>query len=465
MRLSELPRTTSFRLALLFLLLFGAASLTLFGVLYWQTKDFMRDRVIAWLTTEQQGVASMSQAQLLDRLAAHVVFDTVMERPFTLYDATGRLEAGSPLDLPASQVVELPREHSFMFTAQRGGRETQFRGLIHQLPTGELMLIAKDTTEIHAFGDVLIWSFFWGALITALLGLAGALIAGADAVHRIDGVTRAAQRIVRGDLSGRLPTRGRSGDFDRLVLVINGMLGEIEHLMQEVKGVCDNIAHDLRTPLTRLLAGLERASRRARSADDYAAAVDEAIQETRGVLKTFAALLRISEVESGARRAGFTTVDLPTVAADVVELYEPMAEEKSVALRLASCGGSVSLMPGDPSLLFEAVGNLVENAIKFTPSGGTVTVRTFTDSDRPGIEVADTGPGIPAAEREAVMRRFYRSEASRHTPGSGLGLTLVAAVARLHEMTLTVADAAPGCRITLSARFAERPLETVQASG
>jgi signal transduction histidine kinase len=158
-----------------------------------------------------------------------------------------------------------------------------------------------------------------------LLGLAGAAVVGADAVRRIDGVTRATQRIVNGDLSERLPTRNRSDDFDRLINVINGMLGELERLMQEVKGVCDNIAHDLRTPLTRLLAGLERTRRRAGSEEEYAAAVDEAIVETRDLLQTFAALLRISEVESGARRAGFTDTDLSEVLADAVELYEPRA--------------------------------------------------------------------------------------------------------------------------------------------
>jgi signal transduction histidine kinase len=226
------------------------------------------------------------------------------------------------------------------------------------------------------------------------------------------------------------------------------MLSELERLMQEVKGVCDNIAHDLRTPLTRLLAGLERTRRRSGPVEEHAIAIDEAIVEMRGILQTFAALLRISEVESGARRAGFTDTDLAEVLADAVELYEPMAEAKGIRLWLAS-EESHPIIRGDPNLLFEVVGNLVDNALKFTNPGGCVTVRCIVDSRTIGFEVEDNGPGIPAAERDAVQRRFYRTESSRHAPGSGLGLALVAAVARVHGMDLTIADADPGCRVTV----------------
>jgi signal transduction histidine kinase len=219
--------------------------------------------------------------------------------------------------------------------------------------------------------------------------------------------------------------------------------------MQEVKGVCDNIAHDLRTPLTRLLAGLARTRRRAGPIEDHAQAIDEAIIEMRGILKTFAAMLRISEVESGARRAGFTGTDLSEVLADAVELYEPMAEAKRIRLWLAS-ENTPALMQGDPNLLFEVISNLIDNALKFTPGGGCVTVRCLTTPGTIGFQVEDTGPGIPQAERDAVQRRFYRSEASRHTQGTGLGLALVAAVARLHGMDLAIDDANPGCRITIA---------------
>jgi signal transduction histidine kinase len=225
------------------------------------------------------------------------------------------------------------------------------------------------------------------------------------------------------------------------------MLDDIERLMHEVKGVCDDIAHDLRTPLTRLLAGLERARRRSNSAEEYADAVDEGIAETRVILSTFSALLRISEVEDGARRAGFTALDLAKVVADVIEFYDPLAEAKGVVLSLESAG-SVEIS-GDPSLLFEAISNLVDNAIKFVAPGGRVTVRTFRRNEHLSVAVTDTGPGIAADEREAVLRRFHRAEKSRHTAGTGLGLSLVAAVARLHGLKLEIDDANPGCRVTL----------------
>jgi signal transduction histidine kinase len=227
------------------------------------------------------------------------------------------------------------------------------------------------------------------------------------------------------------------------------MLDEIERLMNEVKGVTENIAHDLRTPLTRLLAGIERARRRDPTAEEYAGAIDDAIVETKDLLATFNALLRIAEIEAGARRAGFKTLDLLMVTTDVADFYEPMAERKGVSLALENLTGGTSEVTGDPSLLFEAIGNLVDNAIKFTPSGGQVALRTICRNAHVAVEVADTGRGIPKEEREAVLRRFHRVDRSRNAPGCGLGLSLVAAVAKLHGLQLTIEDAEPGCRITL----------------
>lgn len=467
MHLSNFLRTTSFRLALLFSLLFGVASLTLFGFLYVQTSGYLVSRVDGWLEREQQAFAALSPDGFMARLATRTVADPNLERPFVLFDPAGRRVIGSELELPPALLARLPDDRPFDFSYQRAGQTTRYRGLTYHTPSANRLLIAQDMTMTRRFDELLVRSFFWGGLVTAALGLAGAVSAGLNAVTRIDEVTRATQRIVAGNLSERLPTRGRSGDLDRLAHVINGMLGEIERLMQEVKGVCDNIAHDLRTPVTRLLAGLERARRRARETGEYEAAVDEAIVEIKGMLKTFAALLRISEVESGARRAGFTEVDLGTVAADVAELYEPIAEEKGVTLEAVREGDGVAVVAGDPSLLFEAISNLAENALKFTPRGGRVALRSFAADGSVGIAVSDTGPGIPPEQRAAVRRRFYRLEESRHTPGTGLGLALVAAVARLHAMELTIADAEPGSRITLSrhacdeAQDASRPVSLV----
>lgn len=446
MRLSDLRRTTSFRLALLFLALFGAASLTLFGFLYWQTAGYLKGGTDEWLAREIRSLVAASPSQLIEHLQEHAAHDPEANRPFALFDAAGNKVEGNLANLPTSS---LPSDRPFDFSLNRGGEAVPFRGVARRLPSGDIVLVSQNVREMHEFRELLVGAMGWGGLLVLIMGLAGATAIGAGSVRRIDEVTGAIERIVKGNLAGRLPTRGTAGDLDRLVDVVNGMLDDIERLMHEVKGVSDAVAHDLRTPLTRLLAGLERAGRRAASVDEYAAAVDEAIGETKAVLSTFGAMLRISEVEDGARRAGFKTLDLAAIAADVTEFYQPLAEAKAVWFSLKDESGGSARIAGDPSLLFEAIGNLVDNAIKFTPSGSRVTVRVFCENERLGIIVADTGPGIPAEEREAVLRRFYRAERSRHTSGSGLGLSLVAAVARLHGLDLVIEDAKPGCSVTL----------------
>lgn len=448
-RLTDLPRTTSFRLALLFLALFGAASLALFGFLYAQTRGHLQGQVQDWLRREQASFRTLDRESYLERLAARSAVDPTLERPFTLL-------AGTPLELPPALAVNLPLGRTFEFSATIDARSVRFLGLAQAAPFGGVLLIAQDLTESREFDELLLNSFVWGGLVTVALGLAGPILVGTDAVRRIEAVTRTTEQIIGGNLSKRLPTRGRIGDLDRLAGVINSMLAEIEYLMLEVKAAGDNIAHDLRTPLTRLLAGLERASRRGGSIETLTQAVDAAIEELRDILDTFSALLRIAEVESGARRAGFCAIDLTEIATDVVEFYLPMAEERSIALDLVQDGVPAASIPGDPSLLFEALGNLVDNALKYTAYGGRVTVRVLPEKRRPGFEVSDNGLGIPAAQREAVLRRFHRLDASRQSPGTGLGLALVAAVARLHAMELAIEDAAPGCRITLTWRRDDR---------
>jgi signal transduction histidine kinase len=460
MRLIDLPRTTSFRLALRFLLLFGTASVILFSFLYGQTKDYTVRRVDDLLMRQQALFGQMNRDDLLQRLTAHVVVDPTMDHPLTLFDSAGQFAAGTPMVLPAGIWGAMPLDVPFKFDLRQDGERVTFRAIGHRRPAGDVFLAARSMAGSDAFAVVLLHAFIWGGLVTALIGLAGAAVIGAGTVRHIDGVTQAIQRIVRGDLSERLPAHGGTDDLDRLATVVNGMLGEIERLMHEVKGVCDNIAHDLRTPLTRLLAGLERTNRRSGSTADYAVAVDAAIGEIKTLLKTFAALLRISEVESGARRAGFTDADLSVVVADTVDFYEPMAEAAGVRLSHRAPEEGHVTMRGDPGLLFEAVGNLINNALKFTPRGGHVLVSSFARHGLLGVEVTDSGPGIPAAEAASVLRRFYRAEPSRQTPGSGLGLALVAAVARLHGMDLSIGDAEPGCHVILA-----RPAGTTAASG
>jgi signal transduction histidine kinase len=442
--LRDLPRASGFRLGLFFLALFLAASAILFGFIYWRTAVYLHGEVNAWLKREMAARVASGEAALRQAVEERPRVDPAGRQTFVLFDTEGHWLAGNPASLPERLRLDRP----FNFTLPRDDAPEPFRGIAHRLASGDIFLVAEDMRQVTEFRDLLLGAMASGAALVLVIGLGGAMAVGAGAVSRIDAVTRAIERIVSGDLSGRLPGGRTGGDLARLILVVNRMLDQIERLMREVKGVTDDIAHDLRTPLTRLLAGLERTQRRAVSAEQYALAVDEAIAETKGVLATFNALLRIAEVESGARRAGFRMLDLSRVAADVAEFYEPLAEGKSISLSLERTGAPTPL-EGDPSLLFEAIGNLVDNAIKFTPPGGRVGIRTFGIGGGLGIEVSDTGPGIAEAEREAVLRRFYRAEKSRHEQGSGLGLSLVTAVARLHRLQLAIEDAMPGCRVTL----------------
>jgi signal transduction histidine kinase len=446
LRLSEICRTTSFRLAILFLAVFGLASLVLFFFMYLETKNFMQNKVDQWVQSEVHEFDGRPVDEIARRLRDRTAREADAGRPIALFDRAGLLVAGSDIKVPSA----VPAEGGlFNFKLGGGPAHAHFRGVVHPLRSGDRLLIAQNIDELREFDEVLSGAMALAGAVVAVIGLAGAAIVGTSVVGQIDGITRAAREIMAGDLSKRLPVRGNSGDVARLANVVNEMLAEIERLIHEVKGVCDNIAHDLRTPLTRLLAGLERMQRRATSLDDYRQGVDEAIGETQAALRTFSALLRISEIEDGVRRSGFRPVDLVAVTADAVDFYEPAAEQKSIGITLSIEGPEASIIPGEPSLLFEAIGNLLDNAIKFTPAGGRVSVRILGGVGGTTIAVSDTGPGIPEPECEAILRRFYRTERSRHTPGSGLGLSLVAAVARLHGMTVTVDRPTIGACVSL----------------
>jgi len=447
-RLSEIPRTTSFRVALLFLLLFGVASLALFGYVYWRTAGYLRAEVQANLTRQIHNRAGLELPELLREVQEHAAKDPEQHFPQALFDASGRRLAGTLAEQPPTAALDTPIEFS---RRSLSGGERRVRGIVHRMPSGEVLVIGQDIQDLLEFDELLVSAMASGGVLILILGLAGAIIAGRTSQQRLDAVTGAIERIVKGDLSERLPVRGSSGDVDRLAVVVNRMLDEIERLMHEVKGVCDDVAHDLRTPLTRLLAGLERAQRRDCSKEEYAAAIDQAIEDAHGLLLTFRALLRISEIEDSARRTGFVAVDLTQVAADVVELFEPLAEERGLHLSYSG-PAQPAWLQGDAHLLFDALSNLVDNALKFTPAEGRVEVRVEADGDAVQVQVRDNGPGIPEHEREAVLRRFYRSERSRHTPGNGLGLSLVAAVARLHDLAMSVGDGAPGCWVSLRGR-------------
>lgn len=447
-RLSDIPRTISFRTGLMFLGLFLFSFLALFGYIYWQTTLYLRAEADAALHRQADNRSRLSNVDRLQEILVHSRQDTDQRTPHSLFDAEGNHLAGAVKSLPEAKAFDRPEDYNW----HKGeDRHRPIRFMLHRLDDGNILMVAQDAHDIHEFNELLVRAMISGGVLLLLVGLVGSIALGYFARRRLDALSHSISEIVKGDLSRRLPTRGNNDDVDRIAIVVNGMLDELERLMSEVKGVCDDIAHDLRTPLTRLMAGLERAQRRGVTADDYARTIDAALSEAGALLSTFRALLRISEIEDSARRSHFAPVDLNLVAADAAELFEPLAEERGISLGYVP-SPNTPIISGDAQLLFDATCNLLDNAIKFSPDQGQVHLTISDGAEGISLRVCDNGPGIAEAEREAVLRRLYRAEAGRHTPGNGLGLSMVAAVARLHDMSLRIGDAQPGCLVELLLR-------------
>jgi signal transduction histidine kinase len=290
-------------------------------------------------------------------------------------------------------------------------------------------------------------SLAWGLAIMVVFALVGGILISRPMLRRIDAISRTSREIMAGDLSRRIPLTGRRDELDRLAESLNAMLDQIQRLVAGMRQVSDNIAHDLRTPLSRLRSRLEVTLMDHSDPARYRDAIERTIAEADALLKTFNALLSIAQAESGVSRSRFEPVELDRLVQDVVELYGALADERGVELLPASLPRSV--VQGDRHLLFQAISNLVDNAVKFTPSGGRVRLDVTQSSRDALVAVADSGPGIPAEARERVLERFVRLDSSRGAPGSGLGLSLVAAVARLHGGGIELGDNAPGLRAVL----------------
>ncbi|WP_445178396.1 sensor histidine kinase [Pseudomonas sp. McL0111] len=443
--LSEIPRTISFRTGLLFLALFGCSFLALFGYIYWQTAFYLKTEADTALYRQVENRSAQAPDLQLLEIRKHAVQDAEARLPHSLFDADGKFIAGAIHQLPPYSAFDKPQEFRWL---KANGHHRTIRFIVHRQADGKILLVAQDIHDIREFDELLINALISGGILLLVVGLFGAVALGYSAHRRLDKVSRSIKGIIEGDLTGRLPIQGTNDDIDRLASVVNGMLDELERLMSEVKGVCDDIAHDLRTPLTRLIAGLERAQRRGLDEEQYAGSINAALTEAKALLLTFKALLRISEIENSARRSHFAPLDLNLICADAAELYEPLAEERGIQLTLAE-SQTPAIIAGDAQLMFDAICNLLDNAIKFCPDQSQVRLTVIAEHSAVGIRVSDNGPGIAPAEREAVLRRLYRAESSRHTPGNGLGLSMVSAVARLHDMQLAVSDAAPGCQIDL----------------
>ncbi|MFN4230671.1 HAMP domain-containing sensor histidine kinase [Parvibaculum sp.] len=459
MPLIKLLKTSTFRLAVIYLALFAASAITLLAYVYWNTAGFLARQTDEAVEAEIAGLAEQYRQGGLP-LLVHTVIQRSRDPGQSLYlvlDPAGRVLAGT---LDGRPQVEPGPDGWFDFNYNRktldGTEVKAARARAFYLQEGFYLLVGRDVQERREIENLITNALIWAIGLTIALGLVGGLFMSRNMLARVDDINRSSRDIMEGDLSQRLPIAGTGDELDQLGLNLNAMLDQIEALMIGMRQVTDNIAHDLRSPLNRLRNRLEITLMQEASPEDYKQALEKTIAEADNLLGTFNALLMIARAEAGSLRDSMTWVDLSATLHDAAELYEPVAEEKDLSISIDVPEGLK--IWGNRELLSQAVANLLDNAIKHglpldNGNDRTIVVAAGTDPVRPGrgvvLSVADHGQGIPPDERQHVLERFVRLEASRNTPGSGLGLSLVAAVARLHAGSIELEDNRPGLRVTL----------------
>ena len=460
--LGKLFRTTTFKLTLVYLTVFALFAAFLLGYFALNTRRLITEQITDTVNAEITGLSEQYRLGGIRRLV--VVVDNRARRPgSSLYLVTtfnGQALAGNVTAL-APGILDNPGWTETVYhrideaeTSEHAAHEALVR--VFQLPGGFRLLVGRDLDERERLYRIVLSAGRWSVAIVVVLGLLGGFLVTRRVLRRVDAMTETTRTIMTGDLSGRLPVAGTGDELDRLAGNLNAMLERIEALMHGLKEVSDNIAHDLKTPLTRLRNRSEEALRTAKSEAEYRAALESTIEESEGLIRTFNALLMIARAESGQARDGMSEFDASEIANDVGELYEPLAEEKGIALKVEA--QTPTKVRGNRELVSQALANLVDNAIKYAQPAGTgangaipeIVVRAFNEDDRIMLTVADSGPGIPAADRSRAIERFVRLEQSRCQPGSGLGLSLASAVARLHGGELSLQDNNPGLKSVIA---------------
>ena len=447
MRLARLLHTSSFRLTLLYSGVFALSAVVLFGAVTWLATTFMARQIDATVANELAEVQADAGGKQGARLA-QVIEELTVRSPgiyYLLQDAQGRVLAGN---MPAIDPVRGARVLSPEALPSRGIAGGGIRGRGSVLPDGGYLFVGLSDFELGAMQQAVTRAFLWGLAATVVLALAGGLALSLGVQRRIEAISRASRDIMAGDLKRRMALSGADDEFDHLAASLNAMLDRIEELMQGVVQVSTDIAHDLRTPLSRLRQRLELACHREPTVDGLRAVIDASIRDTDAILDTFSALLRIAQIEAGTRKAGFAAVALSELLDGLVETYQPLAEEQGQELRSRVSPGLA--VHGDRELLTQLFVNLLDNAIGHTPRGARIDIAAAAEGGGVRVVVSDTGPGIPAEFRRKVLQRFFRLDASRSTPGSGLGLSLAAVVANLHGAALELEDNAPGLRCVVS---------------
>lgn len=465
---SNFLRSTSFRLLAWYATIFGASVAVLFLIVYWIALAALDQQLFDSVEREKEVLSELYRGGGSERLVRAIQLRVADLRPprryYLLQNAAGERIAGNLFPMmPVEGTKKLPISALYPNRVMKKGEQPDVYPVVVSggfLDNGEFLLVGENHYRAQKAQEAIVRAFGWGMAIMVLLAAAGGAALGGGFLRRIEEVNRTTRSIMDGNLARRVPTRSGGDEMDQLAVNLNAMLDRIQTLMDSLKQVSDDIAHDLRTPLSRLRHRLELA--RENAGPDVEPVIEQSIAELDAILDTFSALLRIGQIESGARRAAFTVVDLGHIVAMVAETYAPVAEDRGQTLQ-AEVGGAVNIH-GDRELLTQMVANLIENAISHCPAGTAITVGLVGDTAVSALYVADTGPGIPEAEREKVLRRFYRLEASRTTPGSGLGLALVRAVAELHGASLTLSDNHPGLRVTVRFNAAAHEQRTAAAS-
>lgn len=445
-------RTTSFRLALAYLAIFVASSATLLGFIYWTTSgaiDRESEQIIeAEVTGLREQYRQWGLVGLVRVIEERSKGDRADEMRYLVagprYDRiAGNLNAWPPELRGRRGLVEFPL--SVAYGEREESRQTM--AVAYDLPNGFRLLVGRDMKERSDFRERVIGAIAWSLALTLAFGLVGGYWVSRHLMRRVDVINRTSGEIRAGDLKQRVPVTSKGDEFDQLALNLNAMLDQIERLMAGMRQVTANIAHDMRTPLNRLRARLEVTLIEKPDEARYREAIQETIDETDHIIATFNAMLSIAEAEAGTKGESLARTELAPLVDQVAELYEPLAEEKDLSLAVEHAGTAVAR--ADRHLLSQTIANLLDNAIKYTPAGGRISVRTEGGPRGAEVTVADTGPGIPPEFREKVLERFVRLEQSRSTPGNGLGLSLVQAVARMHGASLSLDDNAPGLSVTL----------------
>lgn len=444
---AQIIRSNTFQWALTVAGVFAIFVIVLFGFIYWQTDQYLIARSDRMITRQLNVIAALPGERRLDAIDEHLRQDSRGVQYAGLFAADGRRMAGNLEQFPPELKLNESVQSLSVVRTLPAGRETHvIRAIARRLPNGDALAIGREVDETREISHVVGQALALGLLPAFCLCLLAGVWLSMRAQERVEEVNQRVQRIIAGDLSERLPHRDVDEPFSNLAAIVNGMLDEMETMIHALAGVGNDIAHDLRTPLTRARLALERGRTNATTLEQLQAVADKAVANIDHSLTIITALLRLAEIENSRRSAAFGNVSLHEMLREVCDIYEPIAENKNIGLRVEA--GHPLNVRGDRDLLLEAVANLVDNAIKFTPEGGSVDLQLLRGAGETIVRVSDTGPGISEQEREAVLRRFYRSDKVRSTPGVGLGLNLVAAIVKLHGFRLAI-HSGPGGRLEI----------------